>query len=285
MRCIVAGLIAATGLCGQQPDMPELLQALARTASFFSRTSPSLTAHEVLEQRARRGNMRVLRRGRHDELKEVAFTIPDTFEQHIVISDYRLGTPREGGFHEIRDIRSIDGQPPAAVRHAMTIGAETAEDESKKRLLEDLELERLQGAATDFGPLLLLFGEGRQSNMRFTVPLRKAAESGAVWVLSYRQADGEGGLTEFRNSREKRHAAEGQIWFRETDLLPLHITMNTEEALTSKFSLRNEAAIDYQPTPYGLAPRMVVHRQYLNQDLLVENRFLYSDYGGLEIIP
>ena len=31
-------------------------------------------------------------------------------------------------------------------------------------------------------------------------------------------------MTEFRDSRETRHLPEGDIWFRESDLMPLRIT-------------------------------------------------------------
>ena len=39
------------------------------------------------------------------------------------------------------------------------------------------------------------------------------------------------------------------------------------------YILRNEAEVNYTPTRFGLAPSTVIHRQFLNQDLLVENRF------------
>jgi hypothetical protein len=61
--------------------------------------------------------------------------------------------------------------------------------------------------------------------------------------------------------------------------------VNTQEKLTSKYTLRNEAEIDYQPTPYGMAPATVLHRQLLNRDLLVENRFRYTDYHGRTFLP
>jgi hypothetical protein len=41
----------------------------------------------------------------------------------------------------------------------------------------------------------------------------------------------------------------------------------------------------YCPTPFGLAPSTVLHRQYLNEDLLVENSFRYSAYNGKAWLP
>ena len=233
--------------------------------------------------------MQILRRGRHGELKEISFTLPNTFETHEVISDYTMGSSgTAGGFHEIRNTLLVDNAPPGkypAVRHAMTLGLDDEDEDVKKKLLESLELDRLQGSAADFGPILLLFTATRQRALSVTSGGRHDLASGTAWVLNYRQAGEGASMTEFRNSRAVRHTPEGQIWFREEDLLPVRITLNSEEVLTPKFTLRNEAEIDYQPTSFGLAPHLVTHRQYLNQDLLVENRFVYSDYRGLGIIP
>lgn len=290
MRCFAAGLVVATNLLAQQPELQDLLDALDRTASFFARTAPSLGARETLTQRARRANMQVLRRDRHHEIKEIAFTLPETFESHEVVSDYSMGTPAGGaGFHEIRRILEFDRMPPGdattPVRHAMTLALDDADDEVKKKILEELELDRLEGAATDFGPILLLFSSARQRDTRFSSGGRRALPSGPALVINYRQTAGRGALTEFRNRRETKHMPEGQIWLREDDLLPLRITLSTEEIITPKYLLRNEAEIEYIPTPFGLAPHFVTHRQYVNQDLLVENRFSYSHYRGLAIIP
>lgn len=293
VRCIVAGLAVTFAVLAQppfppQPEMPDLLEALARTAGLFARTAPSLGARETLEQRARRGDVQVLRRGRNDELKEIVFRVPEFFETHEVVSDYTLGSAGvSGGFHEIRRTLEMDKvapDPAAQPRHAMTLGID-AEDDTKKRLLESLALERLEGAATDFGPLLLLFTEARQRDTKFSGGGRRSIADQTGWVLRYRQTAGAGSVTEFRNSREVKHMPEGEVWFRESDLLPLRITLNTEEMLTPKYFLRNEAEVEYRPTPFGLAPQMVTHRQYLNDELLVENRFRYSDYRGLEIQP
>lgn len=296
-RCLVLGFAAACTLLAQQPERQELLDALARTAAIFSRTAPSLTAREVLDQRGRRGNMQVRRRGRNNEPKDVTFFLPEAFEMHHVVSDYSLGSPGPGGgFHEIRKTVTFDGVPPSAVppaRHALTLGSKSGDDENKKKILESLAIERLQGAATDFGPLMLLFTSARQRTAEFSGLAKTFAERaardvngpGAGWTLHFRQTEGGGSLTEFRDSRETRHLPEGDIWFRENDLMPLRITLNTEEAITPKYLLRNEARIDYQATKFGLAPHTVVHRQYLNRELLVENTFSYSNYGGLEMAP
>jgi hypothetical protein len=271
----------------QDPDSAQLLDALARSAAIFARSAPDLTARETLSQRGRRGDMQILKSGPNAELKKIAFTLPDVFQTHEVVSQYSFGqvgdTP---GFHEVRRIVSVDGEPVTGeARHALTIGTASAEDETKKRLLEDLEHTQLQGSAVDFGLMMLLFTKGKQGDFELSGAGRTTVESGTVFVLQYRQISGDTGLTEFRDKRQNKHPFSGQIWLRDSDLVPTRITVNTEEKLTSKYTLRNEAEIDYQPTPYGMAPAMVLHRQFLNRDLLVENHFRYTDYHGLTVLP
>ena len=265
-----------------------MLEALARTAGLFARTAPSLRARETLEQHGRRGDMQILKRGRNHELKEISFQLPESFEDHEVVSDYSLGPiPGVGGFHELRKTLMVDKLPPsedAKPRHSMTLGSDE-DGETRKKLLEGLELDRLAGAATDFGPLLLLFTEARQRDTRFTPGVTRNLAGNAVLILKYRQTAGTGSLAEFRNSREVKHMPEGEIWFREQDLLPVRITLNTEEQLAPRYVLRNEAEVEYQPTKFGLAPHSVTHRQFLNEQLLVENQFRYSAYSGIEIQP
>lgn len=265
-----------------------MLEALARTAGLFARTVPSLGAREILEQHGRRGDMQVLKRGKNNEPKEVSFQLPEIFEDHEVVSDYSLGPiPGVGGFHEIRKTVTIDKQLPAEdvkPRHSMTLGADEDGD-TRKKLLEGLELDRLAGAATDFGPLLLLFTEARQRDTRFTPGGTRSFGGTSFRILKYRQTAGTGSLAEFRNSREVKHMPEGEIWFREHDLLPLRITLNTEEPVASRYILRNEAEVEYVPTQFGLAPQAVTHRQFLNEQLLVENQFHYSGYRGIAIQP
>jgi hypothetical protein len=277
----LAAIVLAVPVAAQQaPDTADLLDALARSAAIFARSVPGLTARESLHQKARRGNMEILKTGKNHEPKSVAFTIPDEFQVHDVVCEYSFGnTPDSTGFHELRKILTIDGAavPPAPMRHSLTLNSESPEDDAKKALLEDLEHTQLQGSVVDFGPMLLLFTKQRQPDFEF----RRASRT----VIRYRQLTGAPSVTEFRDRSETKHPLSGEIILRETDLVPTRITVNTEEILTTKFTLFNDVVINYQPTPYGLAPSTVIHRQYLNRDLLVENSFTYTDYRGRTFIP
>ena len=68
----------------------------------------------------------------------------------------------------------------------MTLGSDE-DGETRKKLLEGLELDRLAGAATDFGPLLLLFTQARQRDTRFTPGGTRNLEGNAFRILKYRQ--------------------------------------------------------------------------------------------------
>ncbi len=64
--------------------------------------------------------------------------------------------------------------------------------------------------------------------------------------------------------------------------------MNTEEALSKKFTIRTEATVDYMPSPFGLVPAGVIHKQFLSagpegDSLMVENDFHYADFNRLNV--
>ena len=271
-----------------QPELNDLLDALGRSAAIFSRSIPALTARETLSQRSRFGDLAVRKRGRNREIKDASFTLPDDFEGHEVVSEYSFSKPgAPEGFHEVRHILTIDTLSPGdgPARHFLTLGVQSPEDDAKKRVLEEFDQSQLQGAVADLGPLLLLFTKTRQAGYTFDLSGRQVLHDEPVLVLRYRQISGSDAVAEFRERTETRHRFDGEIWLRESNLVPARITLRTEEALSRKFTLRNEAGIDYLPTVYGLAPATVIHRQYLNQDLLVENQFTYSDYNGRTFLP
>jgi hypothetical protein len=269
----------------------ELLEALGSAAATFSRTAPGLGASELLVQRGRVASVDVLKgsfspaSGR--EIKKMKVRLPEQYASHRVSSAWGLSAA--GPIHEVRTIRTLDDNPveaTRAARHALTLGLQTPDDDTKKKLLEDLEDGTLQGAVADFVPLMLLFTEGRQARItRSVMPGQNKIDGEPMLVLRYKQVAGDEAFTEFRDRSGKRYPAEGDIWFRQSGLLPLRITLSTEEVLSVRYILRNEAEVSYAPRKFGLAPATVIHRQFLNQDLLVENKFTYSDYTGPVAIP
>jgi hypothetical protein len=272
-------------------DLTESLDALARSAANFAASAPGLMAEETLVQRGRRGFLEVIK-GTIEKPKEIDVRLPDDFRTHHVVSSYGFAQMGEGRvLHELRKIVSIDGEAisdAGEARHAMTIGVLASDDRTKRQLLENFEHEQLEGAVTDFGQLILLFSKRNQSDYLFTfADSGKLGDEPAV-VVAYRQISGTQGLTVFDQRTADRQMTGGQIWFRERDLLPLRITLNTERQISKKNAVRTEATVDYVPSPVGLVPSSVNQKQFLNLELLVENDLHYANFrrpGLPDLIP
>ncbi len=281
-RAAFALFLMTPGLWAQTADIGESLDALARTAANFAASAPGLIAEETLDQRGRRGFLDVIK-GTTANPRTIDIRLPEDFRLHHVVSSYGFAQMGEGHvLHELRKIVTIDGETisdAGEARHAMTIGILSPDDRTKRELLENFEHEQLEGAVTDFGQLILLFGKRSQSDYEFSLrgsryPERRTGAS----ILAYRQISGAQGLTVFSQRTEDRQKTEGQIWFRERDLLPLRITMNTERLVSKKDAVRTAATVDYVPGPFGLVPASVNQKQFLNADLLVENDLHYVDF-------
>jgi hypothetical protein len=280
VRTVLIGLFSALGLQVQVLD--EYLEALARTAATFATTAPGLTAQETLDQRGRRGFIETLR-GKKGEIKKFDVTLPEDFRTHHVVSRYALAEIGEGHvLHEIRTAVTMDGKSlatPDEARRALITGLRSADDVTKRKLLDDLERNQLEGAATDFGQLILLFDKLPQKDYDSSLAGEQHLGGEPVVVRGYRQISGTQGLTVFKETTEDRQPATGQIWLRRTDLLTVRIIMNTEESLSKKFTIRTEATVDYMPSPFGLVPESVIHKQSLNSSLMVENDFHFTDFN------
>src|SRR5580658_392192 len=173
VRPAIIGLLSVVLLHGEDPSVLEdYLEALARSAATFADTAPGLTATEMLDQRGRRGFVEMLR-GKKDTARKLDVTLPEDFHTHHVISSYALAQVGEGHvLHEIRTIVTMDGKSLTtadAAQHALTIGLQSADDSTKRKLLEDLERNQLEGAATDFGQLILLFNKRHQKDYDFSL--------------------------------------------------------------------------------------------------------------------
>jgi hypothetical protein len=282
-RAVFIAILPALSLAAQNNSAPlaEYLDALARTAATFSVTAPGLAADETLDQRGRRGFMEILR-GKNNKVRSADFKLPDEFRAHRVISTWRLEEAGEGRvLHEVRTIVKMDGEdraPDTEARHAMTIGTRSTDDETKRRLLENLDQEQLEGAVTDFGQIILLFTPRLLRDYEFSLGNPGTLDGASAIVLRYLQTAGDQGLTFFEERTENRQPAAGEIWLRASDLLPLRITIATEEPTAKKYTIRTEATIDYRPSRFGLAPDHVIHRQFMNTSLMVENDLHYANF-------
>ena len=279
---VVVGLLTCNLSAQTQAD---LLEAIANMAAIFSRSAPGLLARENMHQRGRRGFIRILEQNQDKETNNVTIKLPQEFHLHDVVSEYALAQIGDLlAMHEIRSILTIDGRVIAAAdeaRHALFIGFQSPDDQLKLRLLENFERNRLEGAVTDFGQLILLFTVAKQNDYDFTPGDDRILNTQPMVVLEYKQVSGHTGLTVFRERTREVRTTQGEIWLRRSDLVPLRITMFTEGPLARNLTIRDQAVVDYAPTPFGLAPSHIHHAQLLNGDLLVENDLQYSDYQRL----
>ena len=259
-------------------EVSELVEALSRSAAIFAITAPGLGADETLDQRGRRGFIEVLN-GKVPTARNSDLNLPEEFQQHHVVSKYILNEDSYG-LHELRSSVAMDGidaEDARAIRHAMSIGV----SDPRRQSLEDFEREKLEGAVTDFGQLILLFTSRHLADYDFSL-----SDPGKP-VLTYHQKSGSHGLTVFEQRTAERQPIEGQIWFSADDLVPLRISLKTRKALSKNFAVETEASVEYTPSRFGLVPAAVSHRQFLNSFLLVENDLRYSNYRhtGPELIP
>jgi len=283
------------------PTTADLIEAVANTAAIFARTAPGLLAQEVLHQHGRRGFIQTVQQSQRNASKKkpaskstannVTVKLPQEFHTHDVVSEYTFGQIGDGlAIHELRSILTIDGRVISAAdeaRHALAIGVQSADDELKHRLLENFERNRLEGAVTDFGQLILLFSAAAQSHYRFTPGHERLLHGQPMTTLEYKQISGAAGLTVFHDRSMDVRLTEGEIWLGTADLLPLRITMSTEAPVGGDLTIHDSAVVDYTPTDFGLAPSHIDYMQFLGPDLLVENDLQYSGYQRLTpgIVP
>ena len=287
-RLPILVLLSALLMNGQSNiDLPDCLEALARTAATFARNAAGLTATETLDQRGRRGFIRVLR-GEKNTLKKLDVQLPGDFRTHHVVSSYALLEIGEKNvLHEVRRITAMDGKQVSAdvdFRQVLTGGLQSADDLTKRKLLEDLDRNQLEGAATDFSQLILLFQGGLQKDYDFALAGERRLGDEAAFAVKYQQIAGPEGLTVFNDRTAERERASGEIWFLRQDLLPVQITLDADKKLSKKYTIRTAATVVYMASPFGLVPASVIHRQLLHggafaDRLMVENDFHYTNFS------
>jgi hypothetical protein len=254
---------------GQGParklSQPKLLDRVANQAEAFRRVAPTLLADETLTQRTRRAGNAA------------------DYDTHEVISVYAFsGLPdAPGAIHEIRKVVSVDGKQVtsrAKAREAMTQGLHSSDDKVKRKLLEDFEKHGLRGAVTDFGQVILLFSARRQKDFQFEPGGDLVVGVDRGLVLKYKQMGGAGGVMVFRGNSAEKEALQGELVVRETDGMPLRVTMNS--TMKSKGGeTRDTLEVNYVETGFGcVAPVSVKHQEYFKGELVSENSFLYGPF-------
>jgi hypothetical protein len=256
----------------------QLAERLAHEAQAFEKIAPELVGRETLHQR-------VMAAPAHFKLRvgDAAKHPVAAWKEHEVVAVYAFAVlGRE--IHELRQITSVDGKAVAGETQAQNALAKlitSHNDDRKRRALEQLEKYGLQGAATDFGQILLLFTRDNLDRYEITAAGPRLLGTVPTQVFHYQQLDGPHALTVFRGSsaaKTESLSIEGEIWAREADGLPLRITMAATDSSTDK-TLREEATVDYAMSEFGtLLPVETTHRELRAGVEVEENKFTYTEF-------
>jgi hypothetical protein len=256
----------------------QLTERLAREAQAFEKIAPELVGRETLHQRVMATPARFKLRVGDAAQHPVA-----AWKEHEIVSEYAFAVlGRE--IHELRQVTSVDGKQVAGESQAQDALAKlitSHNDDRKRRALEQLQKYGLQGAATDFGQILLLFTRGNLERYEITASGPRLLGIVPTQVFHYQQLDGPHALTVFGNgsaAKTQSLSVEGEIWVREADGLPLRITMAATDSSSDK-TLREEATVDYAMSEYGtLLPVETNHRELRSGVEVEENKFTYTEF-------
>jgi hypothetical protein len=249
-----------------------LVERLAREADAFQKIAPEVVGRETLHQRALSAGRFKIRVG------------DPVWREREIVSEYGFALLGGQELHEVRQVTSVDGKRVAAESQAQeALGKLVAgnDDQRKKRALQQLEKYGLQGAATDFGQILLLFSRINSERYEITASGPRLLGTVPTEVFLYRQLDGPQALTLFREhsaAAPQRLSVQGEIWAREADGLPVRITMTATDDTKGR-SLREEATVDYAMSEFGtLLPVETTQRELHSGEEVAENKFSYSDF-------
>lgn len=265
-----------------EPGAPQIERLLARVgeeAEVFRQAAVKLIAQETLRQRALQAPPRFRPRAG----KAARRPAPLEYRTREIVSELSYGILREspGVLHEFRQVIRVDGRPVInrqQARRRLLGGLRSADDRARHQLLESFARHTLRGAATDFGPALLLFLPHRMADFRFEPAGRARLGAEAAFILRFRQIAGYGALAVYQERELVRQPLEGELWVRESDGLPLKIQLSGRRQQGGQ-QLTDMATVDYAQSPHGvLVPVSVVRRLYAGDLLLEEDVFRYSDF-------
>lgn len=273
-------LLAAVLTAAPTPSpLDRALSRVSEEAEAFQNLAPKMLSEETFVQRALQPPRRFRPR-----LGAAALESPKPqYRTREIVSEYGFSTFRDapGVLHEFRQVVSVDGKRKIELQEArrtLVRGVRSSDDRRKQRMLDEFRKLGLREAASDFGQVLLLFARPRLGSYAFEMSGSGRVGAEPARIIGFRQRGGPGSLLIFENRKALHQALEGELWVREPDGLPLRVVLRTSRQ-DGKVVLRDEATVDYAPTPHGVVmPASVVHREFEGDLLRVENVLRYSPF-------
>jgi hypothetical protein len=279
MRGSIAGFTLALSLyplSGQSTEAEQqVVFRLGIEADRFAQKAARVVGRETLQQTI----LDVKKWNRGQRGKE---EWPPLIKREIV-SDYSYYSQQagSGALREIRQVISVDRKPIKSLEsglEALAAGVTSSGDAQRRKLLEGFEKHGLHGVATDFGQVILLFANG--NIQKYELAFLRHEQISGEWLSVYRfqQLDGDEALTIFESGAPMRQKMRGEIWVRRSDALPRQIVLLSERG-DKMTRVRDVATVDYTSSDFGVVlPSAVLHQQFRNGVLVVEDRFSYSDF-------
>jgi hypothetical protein len=247
--------------CAQVPD--EVLSRLSEEAEVFGHAASRLLAEETLIQ--------------------TVILSPRRIHRLELVSEYSLATfGQPPALHELRAVVSVDGHPVrdrGKARRRLIQGITSANDRDRQQMLDELRrYARVDAAVVDLAPLILLFAKRHMEDYRFERAGEGFVGADPVIITRFRQAGGPQSVLLIEKRQAFRQALQGEIHSRNSDGLPLRITMQTGGKRNGHL-FQDDFSVDYAMTPHGfLAPLSAAHRARVDGNLAAEHLFRYSRF-------
>jgi len=280
MRVLI--LLAFVGLVRADELTQKMISRLQEEADAFQRFAPQIIGKETLRQKVLKPLARF--RPRVGEAARVA--AEPQWKEREIVSEYAFAAlgGDEAELHEMRQVVMVDGkriEDPKKAQDALARIITSSDIERKRQLLKDFEKYGLSGAVTDFGQLILLFHPRNIPRYEFSQRGVEILGNVQTFVFAYKQIDGPEAVTVFDSSHQDRASnlkAEGQIWVRADNFLPVRISIAVNRG-QDKSSIREEAIVNYSMSRYGdLLPTTTDHREIAGGQTTAENHFEYTDF-------
>jgi hypothetical protein len=262
------------------PAVSDLLSRVAEEAEVLQQNAPKALTTETLQQRTLLPPSRFRPRIGKAALESAK---PRTQVREIV-SEYSVGALKESASRnltEFRQVISVDGRKVQSIenaRHALSLGLNSPDDRTRKRMLEDFAKYGLVDVATDYGLILLAFNKRGQQEMRLVPAGEEQVGTETAIAFNWEQTNSAAGMLEFLGNQAARRAMQGRLLVRKDDGLPLRVHEWTEHT-TNGHRIRDEASVDYVQSTHGfLTPVSVVHRHVVDGQVITENLYRYDPF-------